>query len=82
MKKQIATTILFVFAISLAPVAFSADGATALKECKSEAEKNEVEAADMNTFLTNCMAELDVAAADIQALLKPEIEGTEQPKDE
>lgn len=69
MKKLFATVILFVFAICLTPVAFSADNSAAFAECKSEAEKNDVEFADMNTFLSNCLAELDVAEADIKALL-------------
>lgn len=82
MKKLIAVTTLSVFSIFLTPVAFSSDSTVALNECKSEAEKNEVDMADMNTFLANCMAELDVAAADIKALLEPQKESSEQAKDE
>ncbi|WP_455219044.1 hypothetical protein [Kaarinaea lacus] len=82
MKKLFATIILFVFSICLTPVAFSADSISAYNECKSEAEKNEVELDDMNTFISNCMAELDVAAADIKALLEPENAGGEKAKDE
>lgn len=82
MKKLLAVITLSVFSVFLTPVAFSSDSAAALKECKSEAEKNEVEMADMNTFLSNCMAELDVAAADIKALLEPQNESSEQAKDE
>lgn len=86
MKKHVLIVALFVFAFCLTTVAFSADSAAALNECKSEAEKNEVDLADMNTFLANCLAELDVAAADIKSLLEPENEGSpkggEQAKDE
>lgn len=82
MKKLVVTIALFVFAIFLTPVAFSADSGAALNECKSEAEKNEVELDDMNTFLSNCLAELDVAAADIKAMLEPENQTSEQSKDE
>ena len=72
MKKLLSAATILLVAVSFSPVAFSSDSQAAYKECKSEAEKNEVDSADFKTFVSNCMAEMDVAAADIKALVEPE----------
>jgi len=78
MKKLVSAATMLLVAVSFSPVAFSADSQAAYKECKSEAEKNEVASEDFKTFVSNCMAEMDVAAADIQAILEPEGGKSEQ----
>jgi hypothetical protein len=84
MKKLLPAATLLAVAIGFSPVVFSADSGEAFKECKSEAEKNEVDSADFKNFVANCMAELDIAAADIKSLLEPENStgGQESAKDE
>ena len=69
MNKLFSAATILLAAVSFTPVAFSADSQAAYKECKAEAEKNEVDSADFKTFVSNCMSEMDVAAADIQALV-------------
>lgn len=72
MNKLLSAATILLVAVSVSPVAFSADSQAAYKECKSEAEKNEVDPADFRNFVSNCMSEMDVAAADIEALIGPE----------
>ena len=85
MKKILSAATILLVAVSFSPLAFSADSQAAYKECNSEAEKNEVSAEDLKTFISNCMAEMDVAAADIKALVDPDSDGgqkSEGAKDE
>ena len=78
MKKLFTAASLLIVAISVSPLAFSADTGKALSECKSEAEKNEVSDADIKTFISNCMMEMEIAAADIKALVDAEYPSADQ----
>ena len=78
MKKLFTAAALLIVAVSFSPLVFSADTGAAFNECKSEAEKNEVEDADIKTFISNCMKEMEVAAADIKSLVDAEYPSVDQ----
>lgn len=78
MKKQFTAATLLILAVSFAPMGFAADAGQAFNTCKSEAESNEVSDADIKTFMSNCMTEMEVAAADIKSLVDAEYSGGNQ----
>ena len=72
MNKLFTPAALLILAVSFAPAVFAADAGKAFSDCKSQAESEEVADADMKIFISNCMQEMEVAAADIQSLVDKE----------
>lgn len=71
-----AALLVLIFAFS--QVSFAADAEQALGKCKSEAESDEVADSDIKVYVTNCMKDMGVAAADIKPLVDEEFSGLEQ----
>lgn len=62
----------------LSPMAFATDAEQAFSKCKSEAESDEVDNADIKIYVSNCMKDLGVAAADVKAMVDEEYSAIEK----
>ena len=67
-----------VLTFALASVSFAASPQDAFNKCKAEANNDEVDAADMRTYVSNCMKDMGIAAADTKKLVDEEFPAEQQ----
>jgi hypothetical protein len=68
------SAILFV----LSPMAFGASAEQVLEKCKAQADDEEISDADLKTWVSNCMKDEGVSAADAKPLVDQEFSADEQ----
>jgi hypothetical protein len=77
-KLVIIAASLFVMLFMLSPMAFATDAEQAFSKCKSEAESDEVDDADIKIYVNNCMKDLGVAGDDVKAMVDEEYSAAEK----
>jgi len=63
---------------ALSPMAFAASAEQTFEKCKSQADAEEVADADLKTWITACMKDEGISAADTKPLIDQEFAADEQ----
>ena len=78
MKKLLIAAALSVFALVLSPMTFAASAEQTFDKCNAQAEAEEVADADLKTWVTSCMKDEGVSAADAKPLIDQEFSAENQ----
>lgn len=69
---------LLIVLFALSPQAFAADAQQTFEKCKNQADAEEIDDADLKAWITTCMKDEGISAADTKALVDQEFSADDQ----